>query len=597
MNIEDKSLSNMKEGSQKAARAAKTTKKAIKIGKFLLKPLLPLLPILFIFSVIFLVILVIFWAAPQGGLYTTTAHTPEDDRLLAYYQELAQENNYYRWLVEGESTDPWHSTVSSNPNKYLVDRYGRDSALFETFGQIHTANILYVLSHHLKDTDDEFKSQIASDFKPYFYYKESSVTTCSTSEDGEKESSTSSVFLLVESYTIQGHYLYRYEWVTEGEETTITYERPTATTQISPNRWQRLDDWVEENYGLNNPDDIQMLRAAVFEGGKGYTEHSQALSWIMAEESDRFYLSQGFIPAQLMGHFSKVSEIFDIPAWFLAAIAYQESSFNVTAENSSGAYGLFQLMPATQKQEVEKLIKYYPYLLPQELLDRYTPDAAFYKEAVSDPYINTLCGALHLIDKGLIPSEIDWESAQWKNQTLPCLTSYGGFANIPESLWKKYNIASEDEARDKAYLWAKDEYASKIWKNAEQFLSKGTWPTEESPITAYFGEQGSYWTDTHTGVDFGVPTGTPIYAVTNAEVVFTGWNGPYGKCIIISNGWYTFLYGHLDSIDVTIGEKVTVGKIIGKSGNTGNTSGPHLHFEVRDNGVCIDPLIWLVKKI
>jgi hypothetical protein len=586
--IEDKSLKDMSQATQKGIRFAKTAKRFIKYLKFLLPYIAPLL---LIFLILFLIIMVIFWAAPQGKLYTTTAHTEEDARLLGYYQQLAEENNTYRFLVDGEST--WYPSTS-NRDRNLTDRYGRDAELFETFGQIHAANMFYILSHHLKETDDDFKSTIASDLKPYLYYKESTVTTTYPSEEGEiKKEST--VYLLVEAYTIQGHYLYQHEWVTEtNDNMTITYERPAGSTQILPNRWQRLDDWVRLNYALNSEEDTEMLRTAVFEAAKGYTDFSESLSWLLSEEVDSFYISGGFIPVELSEYFSKASQVFGIPEWFLAAIAYQESSFNPTAENPSGAYGLFQLMPSTQKQEIDKLIKHYPYLLPQALLNRYTDDPGFYREAVSDPYINTLCGALHLIDKGLIPSEIDWESNKWKNQTLPCLAAYGGYVSVPESLWKKYNITTDKQAKEKAIQWARDDYASRIWKHAEQFNSKITWPTIQSPITAYFGELGPYWVNGHTGLDFGVASNTPVYAVSNAEVTFSGWKGAYGKCIMISNGWYTFLYGHLDSIDVKIGDKVTAGQVIGKSGDTGNSSGPHLHFEVRNvQGGCIDPLIWL----
>jgi hypothetical protein len=88
----------------------------------------------------------------QGKLYTATAHTEEDARLLEYYQQLAEENNTYRFLVDGEST--WYPSTS-NRDRNLTDRYGRDAELFETFGQIHAANMFYILSHHLKETDDD----------------------------------------------------------------------------------------------------------------------------------------------------------------------------------------------------------------------------------------------------------------------------------------------------------------------------------------------------------------------------------------------------------------------------------------------------------
>lgn len=307
------------------------------------------------------------------------------------------------------------------------------------------------------------------------------------------------------------------------------------------------------------------------------------------------------VPINLLGYFEKAEEAFGIPGWFLAALALKESSFNPEAENPSGAYGLFQLMPAIQKQEVDRLINNHSHLLPQAFLDKYknsTKDEAYYKNAVSDPYINTLCGALHLISKGMDPSAIDWKSSKWKEQTLPYLASYGGYyGGVPKNLWGQYGITSEDEAKslDKMNKWAKEVYVSSIWENAENFATRTIIsPTTNAPITAVFGQKGKYWANGHTGIDFGVPTGTSVFAVANAEVIFTGWNGSYGNCVIISNGFYNFLYGHLSTISTSVGSKVSAGQTLGRSGDTGNSSGPHLHFEVRDiRGTCIDPMIFL----
>lgn len=90
----------------------------------------------------------------------------------------------------------------------------------------------------------------------------------------------------------------------------------------------------------------------------------------------------------------------------------------------------------------------------------------------------------------------------------------------------------------------------------------------------------------HNGVDFGAPIGTSVYAAMDGIVTLTrsdgGWNGGYGNYIVIkhTNGVQT-LYAHLDSISVNKGESVERGQSIGKSGNTGRSTGPHLHFEVR----------------
>lgn len=109
-------------------------------------------------------------------------------------------------------------------------------------------------------------------------------------------------------------------------------------------------------------------------------------------------------------------------------------------------------------------------------------------------------------------------------------------------------------------------------------------------ITARFGSRGSRWASTHTGIDYAGTTGDPIKAADGGTVTYAGWNGSYGKMVKIShgNGLETW-YAHMSSISVKSGQKVAKGATIGKIGSTGNSSGPHLHFEVRKNGVAKNP--------
>lgn len=97
----------------------------------------------------------------------------------------------------------------------------------------------------------------------------------------------------------------------------------------------------------------------------------------------------------------------------------------------------------------------------------------------------------------------------------------------------------------------------------------------------------------HAGIDFATPVGTPVAATKSGVVTIadsSGWNGGYGKTILINHGdGLASRYGHLSQVDVRVGEHVTQGEIIGYSGNTGRSTGPHLHFEVRINGRVIDP--------
>ena len=98
----------------------------------------------------------------------------------------------------------------------------------------------------------------------------------------------------------------------------------------------------------------------------------------------------------------------------------------------------------------------------------------------------------------------------------------------------------------------------------------------------------------HTGIDYAVPTGTDVLAIADGTIVNANWGRSYGVQLVcaIDGGW--IIYAHLSATLVKPGDKVTKGQKIGDSGNTGNSSGPHLHFEMRDNirwsaGKDIDP--------
>jgi len=94
----------------------------------------------------------------------------------------------------------------------------------------------------------------------------------------------------------------------------------------------------------------------------------------------------------------------------------------------------------------------------------------------------------------------------------------------------------------------------------------------------------------HKGVDTGIPIGTPVKSTMDGNVLFAGWNNEgYGNLVIIQNGEYKTYYAHLSEIPVNVGDRVVTGAIIGLSGSTGNSTGPHLHYEVRINDKPVDP--------
>ncbi len=125
------------------------------------------------------------------------------------------------------------------------------------------------------------------------------------------------------------------------------------------------------------------------------------------------------------------------------------------------------------------------------------------------------------------------------------------------------------------------------------------WPVD-GPITTYFGEVGSFWRrGWHPGLDIGAAIGTPVVAVrpgTVATAETTGYNSGYGSYVRIDHGeGLSTLYAHLGRVLVVVGDTVLAGQPIGTVGMTGFTTGPHLHFEVRQNDEVQDPLRYLPR--
>ncbi|MGW4442452.1 M23 family metallopeptidase [Streptomyces sp. NPDC004682] len=128
----------------------------------------------------------------------------------------------------------------------------------------------------------------------------------------------------------------------------------------------------------------------------------------------------------------------------------------------------------------------------------------------------------------------------------------------------------------------------------ERLRPKFVLPVAQKGLSAYFGQAGVNWMSVHTGIDFPVSYGTTVMAATDG-VVSTKWNSAYGNMMIITakDGTETW-YCHLSSYRVASGTAVKAGQPVAFSGNSGNSTGPHLHFEVRPGGgAAIDPLPWL----
>ena len=105
---------------------------------------------------------------------------------------------------------------------------------------------------------------------------------------------------------------------------------------------------------------------------------------------------------------------------------------------------------------------------------------------------------------------------------------------------------------------------------------------------------GRRWGRAHEGVDLAAPVGTPVYATGEGKVIFAGWQSGYGNLIKVQHELGTETrYGHLSKIKVKVGQKVSQGSLIGAMGNTGRSTGPHLHYEVRVNGRAVNPMTFI----
>ncbi|MFR2404534.1 MAG: peptidoglycan DD-metalloendopeptidase family protein, partial [Eubacterium callanderi] len=120
------------------------------------------------------------------------------------------------------------------------------------------------------------------------------------------------------------------------------------------------------------------------------------------------------------------------------------------------------------------------------------------------------------------------------------------------------------------------------------------WPTDSQSITSYFGGRdspGGIGSTNHMGIDIGASEGTPIYAALPGTVTTAGWYGGYGNAVIIDHGGgMQTLYGHMSAVGTSPGMNVMPGQVIGFVGSTGNSTGPHLHFSVLQDGQWLDPL-------
>ncbi|PWS47861.1 peptidase [Streptomyces sp. FT05W] len=161
------------------------------------------------------------------------------------------------------------------------------------------------------------------------------------------------------------------------------------------------------------------------------------------------------------------------------------------------------------------------------------------------------------------------------------------------------STAKKSAPAEKAAAPAQEAAAKTAASGASESTSSGwTAPVENANVTTQYRASGASWSSGyHTGSDFQAASGTSVRSIGEGTVVSAGWSGSYGNEVVIqhSDGMYS-QYAHLSSLEVTTGQTVTGGQQIGLSGSTGNSTGPHLHFEVRTGpsyGSDVDPIAYL----
>lgn len=142
---------------------------------------------------------------------------------------------------------------------------------------------------------------------------------------------------------------------------------------------------------------------------------------------------------------------------------------------------------------------------------------------------------------------------------------------------------------------------AKLARSAEKQAAKialNLWqiPLSDYRLSATFGQSSGLWANTHTGLDFAASSGSPIGSVTNGTVTFVGYDGSYGnKVVVTTDDGEEIWYAHLSAYAVSVGDTLRSGEVLGYVGSTGNSTGPHLHLEVRPGaGDPVDPYAALV---
>ena len=452
------------------------------------------------------------------------------------------------YLVDEEpfkKTNLYPSKQGENLHK-LMDKYRHDFDLRLKWSDIHSV-LLYKAVSENTELPSDLSDKVAEDLHPYYYYIKRTETAC-----GKDGCESWPVYLLVEAHTIQGWYQYHYEQETKTykDGSSYTYWALKDTIQLYPDRHQFFKDYIKKFYDISKPEKIDLASEWILQASTGFFEKKRWVEWLSDNFKPSAYASEAMIPPEFWDALREAEEKFGVPAWFMAALIEKESSWDPLAINpKTGCFGLTQMHP-DYYEERWRALGFDP------VLDKWNPRAQI------------LAGAKLLIEYS---GSVDW--SDWKNDAnlKRGLAKYGGYESVSDA----------------------ESYIADIFSIAGNISVKGVqWPVH-GRITSYFWEPRE--SGNHTGIDIAVPEGTEVKSASAGIVYYTGYSSVYGNHIKIRDSNHEYLYAHLNEILVNAKDIVSPGEVIGLSGNTGNSTGPHLHFSVKDlnSNRYIDPLILL----
>ncbi len=209
----------------------------------------------------------------------------------------------------------------------------------------------------------------------------------------------------------------------------------------------------------------------------------------------------------------------------------------------------------------------------------------------NDPYVHIQSVAQRIVEEGIPFSEKIVEDPNlwpWQYEVIrPGV--WGKRRLVLREYWEDGKVVKTEVLENKVLSAPQMQLAKRGTKQIPEMGTGSLVFPVVGPITSYFGPR---WGRFHFAIDIAAPVGTPVLAADSGMVVFVGWSGNYGKLIKIDHGGGKMVtwYAHLSGFNVQVGDTVHKGDVIGYVGNTGYSTGPHLHYEIHVNGKPVDPL-------